>query len=59
MIDHQEVVLTTMIEMTGEEHTAQSVDPGVREDQEVLEKGLEVRAGQGNNRNINLILVNG
>ena len=59
MIDHQEVVLTIMIEMTDEEHTAQSVDPGVREDQEVQGKGLEVLVDQGNNHIINLILVNG
>ena len=49
MIDHQEVVLTMMIEITDEEHIAQSVDPGVREDREVQEKGLEVLVGQGNN----------
>ena len=52
MIDHQEVVLTMMIEMTDEEHTAQREDPGVREDQEVQEKGLEVLVSQGNNHTI-------
>ena len=47
MIDHQEVTLTMMIKMTDEEHTARGVDPGVREDQELQEKGLEVLTGSG------------
>ena len=57
MIDHQEVTLTMMIKMTDEEHTARGVDPGVREDQELQEKGLEVLAGPGKILIISLILV--
>ena len=57
MIDHQKVILTMMIEMTDEEHAAQGVDPGVREDQGVQEKGLEVLVGQGNSHISCLIIV--
>ena len=57
MKDHQKVILTMMIEMTDEEHAAQGVDPGVREDQGVQEKGLEVLVGQGNSHISSLIIV--